>query len=241
MRCRMEFGILQRRVKLTSCCCLFVLFPGDSMIEHNGMPWSTYDNDNDNAEGNCAVIYHGAWWYNDCQTSNLNGPYRSYRNLGINEKGITWESWTGTDESLGDVDMKIRPLRAGKHKIFFLSLTFSSFFFSTLKNIYLLGFCVLFAPHQLFRNPRIAGTISRMGKDQTVSTPSMSKARQWELMCTVIWTVNLVSAEDGRYVSQKTLINIIKQYYSCQRISPFFETKVLYLMSRVCCEAKCTT
>ena len=87
----------------------------------------------------------------------------------------------------------------------------------------------------------IAGTISWMGKDQTVSTPFMSKARQWELTCTVIWTVNLVLAEDGRYVSQKTLINIIKQYYSCQRISHFFETKVLYLMSRVCCEAKCTT
>ena len=81
--------------------------------EHNGMPWSTYDNDNDNANGNCAEIYHGAWWYNDCQTSNLNGPYRYYRNLGSNEKGITWESWTGTDESLGDVHMKIRPLRAG--------------------------------------------------------------------------------------------------------------------------------
>ncbi|XP_071792635.1 microfibril-associated glycoprotein 4-like [Asterias amurensis] len=86
---------------------------GDSMIEHNGMPWSTYDNDNDNGEGNCAEIYHGAWWYNDCQTSNLNGPYQSYRYLGSNENGITWESWTGTDESLGDVDMKIRPLRAG--------------------------------------------------------------------------------------------------------------------------------
>ncbi|XP_033632540.1 fibrinogen C domain-containing protein 1-A-like [Asterias rubens] len=88
--------------------------PGDSMIgQHNGMPWSTYDNDNDNANGNCAEIYHGAWWYNDCQTSNLNGPYRTNGYLGSNEKGITWESWTGKYESLRRVDMKIKPRSAG--------------------------------------------------------------------------------------------------------------------------------
>ncbi|XP_071792654.1 microfibril-associated glycoprotein 4-like [Asterias amurensis] len=86
---------------------------GDSMIEHNGMPWSTYDNDNDNAEGNCAEIYHGAWWYNDCQTSNLNGPYRRYRNLGSDEKGVTWENWAGNDKSLIKVEMNVKPLSAG--------------------------------------------------------------------------------------------------------------------------------
>ena len=46
-----------------------------SLLFHNGMQFSTYDNDNDIRSDNCAVIYAGAWWYRDCQASNLNGRY----------------------------------------------------------------------------------------------------------------------------------------------------------------------
>ncbi|XP_069102346.1 ficolin-2-like isoform X2 [Argopecten irradians] len=47
----------------------------DGMDYHDGDQFSTYDNDNDVDEGNCAVSRNGAWWYKACSHSNLNGPY----------------------------------------------------------------------------------------------------------------------------------------------------------------------
>ncbi|WAQ95258.1 TENR-like protein [Mya arenaria] len=36
---------------------------------------ATYDRDSDVYRGNCAQQYHGAWWYDGCHSSNLNGDY----------------------------------------------------------------------------------------------------------------------------------------------------------------------
>ena len=36
---------------------------GDSLITHNGMMFTTKDQDNDANELNCADRYHGGWWY----------------------------------------------------------------------------------------------------------------------------------------------------------------------------------
>ena len=52
---------------------------GDYLTYHNGHRFSTRDQDNDAATsfagGNCAQYYTGAWWYNNCWQSNLNGVY----------------------------------------------------------------------------------------------------------------------------------------------------------------------
>ncbi|KAJ3605926.1 hypothetical protein NHX12_027969 [Muraenolepis orangiensis] len=81
---------------------------GDSLLKHNGMKFTTKDQDNDQSENNCASFYHGAWWYRNCHTSNLNGQYlrgqhTSYAN------GIEWSSWTGWQYSLKYSEMKMRP------------------------------------------------------------------------------------------------------------------------------------
>ena len=52
------------------------LINGPSYGRLNGMKFSKRGNDNDNwHNGNCAASYNGAWWYNACYQSHLNGPY----------------------------------------------------------------------------------------------------------------------------------------------------------------------
>ncbi|XP_049548152.1 angiopoietin-related protein 1-like [Anopheles darlingi] len=51
---------------------------GDSMAHHRDMKFSTKDRDNDMYDDKCAENCKGAWWYNDCCNSNLNGMYRNF-------------------------------------------------------------------------------------------------------------------------------------------------------------------
>ena len=39
---------------------------------HNGMKFSTPDNDNDRSGSNCAAGLKSGWWYNKCYTININ-------------------------------------------------------------------------------------------------------------------------------------------------------------------------
>ncbi|KAG9462623.1 hypothetical protein GDO78_013705 [Eleutherodactylus coqui] len=79
---------------------------GDSLNSQNKMSFSTQDDDRDEFAGNCAVIYSGASWYNNCQKANLNGLYLKGRNYQF-AKGMTWKSWKGQYYSLKASEMKI--------------------------------------------------------------------------------------------------------------------------------------
>ncbi|XP_063807211.1 ficolin-1-like, partial [Pseudophryne corroboree] len=82
---------------------------GDSMEGHNGMMFSTIDQDNDQEKGNCAQVYKGAWWYNDCHWANLNGQYLPGKHT-IYAVGINWSTGKGFNYSYRQSEMKIRPL-----------------------------------------------------------------------------------------------------------------------------------
>ena len=81
---------------------------GDSLVYHNGMKFSTRDQDNDNDYVRfCSQVAHGAWWYNACHYSNLNGKYMD---TATNDaKSNLWHHWKKNSESLKSTRIMIRP------------------------------------------------------------------------------------------------------------------------------------
>ena len=79
---------------------------GDSLSYQNGMQFTTKDRDNDNNGSNCAVTCKGAWWYNSCYSSNLNGLYPG-TGQGIYTM-ISWHELSKKYDSITFSEMKIR-------------------------------------------------------------------------------------------------------------------------------------
>ncbi|XP_075990441.1 fibrinogen C domain-containing protein 1-like isoform X2 [Anticarsia gemmatalis] len=87
---------------------------GDSLSYHAGQKFSTFDMDNDEwRDGACATEHGGAWWYKECDKSNLNGKYTQ---AGDDNRGQTiyWISFKGPNTPLSKTKMMIRPLPASK-------------------------------------------------------------------------------------------------------------------------------
>ncbi|EHB10523.1 Fibrinogen alpha chain, partial [Heterocephalus glaber] len=89
---------------------------GAEYTSHDGMQFSTFDRDADQWEENCAEVYGGGWWYNNCQAANLNGIYYPGGTYDPRENspyetenGVVWVPFKGADYSLRVVRMKIRP------------------------------------------------------------------------------------------------------------------------------------
>jgi len=55
----------------------------------------------------CAVRHSGAWWYNACHYSNLNGRY--YQQRTRSSGGVNWYHFSGDYYSLRFSEMKMRP------------------------------------------------------------------------------------------------------------------------------------
>ena len=77
---------------------------GDSLDSHNGRRFTTRDNDNDVSGSNCAQWATGAWWYESCFNSNLNGRY--FNTSTDNFQGIVWWHWKNGNISLKFTEMK---------------------------------------------------------------------------------------------------------------------------------------
>ena len=84
----------------------------DPMAFHNGMYFTTRDNDNDKSGSNCALSHTpkevGGWWFNSCWYVVPNNFYGHWQGINLNNK---WHPLPFTE-------MKIRP-RA--YKLFFLA------------------------------------------------------------------------------------------------------------------------
>uniref|UniRef100_A0A803W876 Fibrinogen gamma chain n=1 Tax=Ficedula albicollis TaxID=59894 RepID=A0A803W876_FICAL len=91
--------------------------PSDkSYTYHNGMRFSTHDNDNDNYEGNCAEQDGSGWWMNRCHAGHLNGKYYvggvyTSEDAGPSgfDNGIIWATWRDRWYSMKKSAMKIIP------------------------------------------------------------------------------------------------------------------------------------
>ena len=77
-------------------------YPG---YNHNGTSFSTKDSDN--SGGSCAISWKGAWWFNACFQSHLNGPYHHGGSVST-WNGIIWYDWKGDSYSLKFTEMKVR-------------------------------------------------------------------------------------------------------------------------------------
>ena len=84
---------------------------GDSLTHHSRSgPFSTYDRDNDaSGDHNCAADFKGAWWYESCHYSNLNGLYHRGNHTSYAD-GVNWLHWKGYHYSLKFAEMKVRAI-----------------------------------------------------------------------------------------------------------------------------------
>uniref|UniRef100_A0A8C1FE12 Fibrinogen C-terminal domain-containing protein n=1 Tax=Cyprinus carpio carpio TaxID=630221 RepID=A0A8C1FE12_CYPCA len=82
---------------------------GDSLAYHNGQKFSTFDKDQDSYGKNCAKLYLGAFWYNECHKANPNGVYLWGEDPTFFAIGNVWYTWKSSFAvGMKFISMKIR-------------------------------------------------------------------------------------------------------------------------------------
>ncbi|CAC5380088.1 Fibrinogen-like protein A,Ryncolin-4,Angiopoietin-related protein 7,Ficolin-1-B,Techylectin-5A,Ficolin-2,Ryncolin-1,Tenascin-R,Fibrinogen-like protein 1,Angiopoietin-1,Fibrinogen C domain-containing protein 1-A,Fibrinogen C domain-containing protein 1-B,Tenascin-N,Ryncolin-3,Tenascin,Fibrinogen C domain-containing protein 1,Ryncolin-2,Microfibril-associated glycoprotein 4,Ficolin-1-A,Ficolin-1,Techylectin-like protein,Angiopoietin-4 [Mytilus coruscus] len=81
---------------------------GDGLDYHHGLKFSTFDQDNTKTGTKCAAKNKGAWWYDNCSFSSLNGEYLKTNGRADQNMGINWEKFKGDHYSLKSASMMLR-------------------------------------------------------------------------------------------------------------------------------------
>ena len=83
---------------------------GDSFdVKHNGRKFTTFDRDQDLSPRNCAEVFTGAWWFNKCHSSHLNGLY-PLPQATWDPKYMSWYTAQGNYGNIMYSEMKLRYL-----------------------------------------------------------------------------------------------------------------------------------
>ncbi|XP_041776931.1 ficolin-2-like [Anopheles merus] len=80
---------------------------GDSLSRNVGSKFTTRDMDNDTSGSNCALLYFGGWWYDNCHLSNLNGKYTKGPTTQY-AISMCWNSFKGFHYSLKSSRIMVR-------------------------------------------------------------------------------------------------------------------------------------
>ncbi|RUS87318.1 hypothetical protein EGW08_004930 [Elysia chlorotica] len=75
---------------------------GDGLTYSNSHYFSTFEADHDVHGPNCAVDFHGAWWYKSCADANLNGRW------GVPASEGAYWVWVANKDPVSYSEMKIR-------------------------------------------------------------------------------------------------------------------------------------
>ncbi|XP_050098286.1 angiopoietin-4-like [Anopheles aquasalis] len=82
---------------------------GNSMSLSLNRQFSTQDKDTDaSSTTNCANVWGGGWWLNNCGDSNLNGFYRGVTPTAAPRTAMVWAGFKGLSQSLKNSTMLIR-------------------------------------------------------------------------------------------------------------------------------------
>ncbi|XP_043120792.1 microfibril-associated glycoprotein 4-like [Puntigrus tetrazona] len=81
---------------------------GDSLLDHNGYMFSTFDKDQDAYATNCAKRYLGGFWYSACHHTNPNGVYLWGEDPTYYAIGNVWSSWKGYAVGMKSISIKIK-------------------------------------------------------------------------------------------------------------------------------------